>query len=63
MKSCRNCAHSRHDGMFNPALLCPVLGLQVAPSTKCTEENLKADQQCRDLAAGCQEYKPEGGQE
>jgi hypothetical protein len=34
--------------------------MQVAPSTKCTEENLKADQRCRDLAAGCQEYKPEG---
>ena len=60
MKSCRNCAHSRHDGSFRVDLVCPVIGEQVAPLTKCTEENHKADQHCRNLAAGCPAYTPEG---
>lgn len=60
MNSCRNCTHSRHGWGYRPDLVCPVIGKQVAPFTKCTEENLKADQHCRNLAARCQAYTPEG---
>jgi len=61
MKSCRNCAHSRHEGGFCVDLVCTALGMQVAPHPSMnTEENLKADQQCRDRAASCHAYTPEG---
>lgn len=60
MKSCRNCTHSRPGWGYCPDLFCPVIGVQVAPFTKCTEENHKADQNCRNLAARCPAYTPEG---
>jgi hypothetical protein len=60
MNSCRNCTHSRHDWGFRPNLVCPVIGRQVAPLSMSTDENLKADQHCRNLAARCFAYTPEG---
>jgi hypothetical protein len=59
MKSCRNCAHSRHEGGLRVDLVCPVIGLQLARTSMSVEENRKADQHCRDLAARCQAYTPE----
>jgi hypothetical protein len=60
MKSCRNCNYSRHTWGYNPALECPVYDMEVAPTSKNTEENVKADQRCRSLAARCPAYTPEG---
>ena len=59
MNSCRNCTYSRHG--WTGDLVCSALNRQVAahPSMN-TEDNLKADQQCRDLAARCHTYTPEG---
>jgi hypothetical protein len=61
MKSCRNCAHSRHDGSVRPTLVCRAFGKQVAsyPSMN-TDVNLKADADCRTYANNCNEYTPEG---
>jgi hypothetical protein len=61
MKSCRNCDHSRHEGSFRVGLVCSFQPSKVlAPFTKCIAENLKADQQCRSIAARCNAYTPEG---
>jgi len=61
MKSCRNCAHSRHGGGLRVDLVCTTFGKQVAPHpSMSTEDSLKVDQQCRDLAARCHAYTPEG---
>ena len=61
MKSCRNCAHSRHEGGLRVDLVCTAFGKQVSPHPSMSvEENRKADQHCRDLAARCQAYTPEG---
>jgi hypothetical protein len=60
MKSCRNCAHSRHDGSFRVDLFCPVIGQRVVEASMSEVENRRADQRCRDLAASCNAYAPEG---
>jgi hypothetical protein len=61
MKSCRNCAHSRQSGAHRVELVCPVNGRRVAPTPSMnTEENIKADRDCRDIAARCHAYEPEG---
>ena len=60
MKSCRNCAHSRHEGSYRVNLVCTAFGKQVAPHPPMSaEENRKADQQCHNLAARCPAYTPE----
>ena len=62
MNSCRNCAHSHHHCHgWSVELVCTALGMQVAPHPSMkTDDNLKADQQCRNLAARCHTYTPEG---
>jgi hypothetical protein len=61
MKSCRNCAHSRHDDGVRPALECRAFDKQVAPyPSMSTEANLKADADCRTYANNCTAYTPEG---
>ena len=61
MKSCRNCAHSRHDGGVRPALECRAFDKRVAPPVSMsTEANLKADADCRTYANNCTAYTPEG---
>jgi hypothetical protein len=60
MKSCRNCTNSRHDGSFRVDLFCPVIGQRVVQASMSEEENRRADQRCRDLAASCHAYESEG---
>lgn len=61
MKSCRNCANSSHGWSERPNLVCRVLGKQVAPCpSMSTEDNLKADADCRTYANNCNAYTPEG---
>lgn len=61
MKSCRNCAHSRHDDGVRPALKCRAFNKQVAPYPSMSiEANLKADADCRTYASNCNAYTPEG---
>jgi hypothetical protein len=60
MKSCRNCAHSHHDGGFRVDLVCLAFDMQVAQHpSMCIEENIKADEKCRTYANTCGEYTPE----
>jgi hypothetical protein len=60
MKSCRNCANSRHEGV-RPTLECRAYAKQVAPyPSMSTEDNLKADADCRTYANNCTAYTPEG---
>jgi hypothetical protein len=59
MKSCRNCAHSRHKGGFRVDLVCLAFGKQVAYPTINAEENRKIDANCRTYASNCGEYTPE----
>ena len=60
MKSCRNCAQSRHGWGYRPDLICQWYGTVMAQASRCTEENEKADQRCRTIAERCHAYKPEG---
>jgi hypothetical protein len=59
MKSCRNCANSRHDGAFRVDLVCLAFDMVVARPSMSTEENIKADAHCRNCANTCNEYTPE----
>jgi hypothetical protein len=61
MKSCRNCTKSIHGWGYNPELVCHAFGKQVAPPVSMsTEDNLKADANCRTYANDCTAYTPEG---
>jgi hypothetical protein len=61
MKSCRNCAKSAHGWGDNPELSCRAFDKQVAPPVSMrTEDNLKADADCRTYANNCNAYTPEG---
>ena len=59
MKSCRNCAHSHHDGAFRVDLVCIAFDMVVARPSMSTEENIKTDAKCRTNANNCGEYTPE----
>ena len=56
--SCRNCAHSRHDGYFHIRLICRVNGAVVQPFGS-TDDNRKHDEQLRVRASDCQHYTPD----
>ena len=61
MKSCRNCTKSTHGWGYNPELSCRAFDKQVAPPVSMsTEDNLKADADCRTYANNCTAYTPEG---
>lgn len=61
MKSCRNCAKSTHGWGYNPELSCRAFDKQVAPPVSMsTEDNRKADADCRTYANNCNAYTPEG---
>ncbi len=60
MNSCRNCAHSRHMGHFNPTLYCVRTKRTVAPPVSMRiEENQKTDETLRTIASTCAEYVAE----
>jgi hypothetical protein len=61
MKSCRNCAHSHHEGSHRVDLVCCVFSKVVSPHPSMSiEDNLKADINCRTYASNCTAYTPEG---
>jgi hypothetical protein len=65
MKSCRNCAHSRHDGSaYRPALICRLWAGTpvevVAAFSASIEENQSNDKKAQNRAQRCQEYTTEG---
>ena len=64
MKSCRNCAYSRHDGSAHrPDLICRLWAGTpvevVAAFSTSIEENQSNDQKAQRRAQQCQEYKGE----
>jgi hypothetical protein len=65
MKSCRNCAHSRHDGSaYRPSLICPLwagTSLEVVVRFSASiEENKQIDAKAQAFANQCKAYTPEG---
>jgi len=65
MKSCRNCAHSRHDGSaYRPDLICRLWAGTpvevVAAFSASIEENQSNDKKAQSRAQRCQEYTTEG---
>ena len=69
-KSCRNCAHSTHDGSFMVGLVCthtngfawvksPMNGA-CAQQSGSVDENRRSDLRCVEFASKCQVYQPEG---
>ena len=64
MKSCRNCAHSTHDGwMHRPNLICKLaVGTPVAVVAEVSmsiEENQATDRRAQSRAQMCQSYTHE----
>lgn len=64
MRSCRNCAYSRHDGSaYRPDLICRLWAGTpievVAAFSASIEENQSSDRKAQSRAQQCQDYKGE----
>ena len=65
MKSCRNCAYSRHDGSAHrPDLICRLWAGTpvevVAAFSASVQENQATDKKAQSRAQRCYDYTPEG---